>query len=288
MSKFARRAGPFGKLIESRRRQLQLTREELAGLVGLSADYLADLETRGTKRPRLEKLANIARIVACYSRDQAKKADVARGKPTWDEVNREVALEVMLLAMRVEVPDLFKNLGMIDFVKEIAEQHQEPEESEIWIISDILAEAIDPGTASKTADNIRDKRIRYRFFVPNSSADVHWRTAVDHIREALGTDGSRVHEHVSVYKLSDCAFACRLRIAGIGAPDSVQPSGRYTILGSGARDARLVNAPPALVANITTLLWTLCHRADAGPYEDPAVGAISKVFPQSEPRRGEK
>ncbi|NNC65708.1 MAG: helix-turn-helix transcriptional regulator [Gammaproteobacteria bacterium] len=263
----------FGELLKQRRKDLNLTRKVFAQRAGLSEDYLTDIEIR-SKTPSVEMLFDIIRIASCKNAAQVETADVEKEKPDWREVNNEVFMAMILATKGIYANDLLLS-AHADFQREIEEQH-----GEVWILSNILAEAIDPEVAKRTAENIRKKDMSYRFFVPYSARS-HWETAVEQIEDALGSDRKLMAERVRVYRVADLAFNCRLRIS---QPGSETAQARYSVGGTTGTNAEFVPAPLALIERTTTLLGELCNKADAGrPSVDPTVGCVERVYPPLKP-----
>lgn len=271
----------FGDMLRERREKLQLTRDEFASRASVSANYLISIEARGNRIPHRKKLLDIIRVASCWTPAQARTANAKKGLPPWTEINGAVVATMLTAVDDSAHVNLERDLRLHrhpTLKDELAEQHEEPEGSEVWILSDILAEAQDAEAAKRTADNIATKRMTYRFFVPFSSPQVHWQTAIDQLEAAVGrARKGLLQERVRIYRLSDCAFGCRVRIS---RPDSEAPVGRYSIGGTSGDAIEFVPAPPALMAKIATNLGTLCKRADAGwTSSDPVVGVIERVYP---------
>jgi len=263
----------FGELLKQQRKRLNLTRKVFAERAGLSEDYLTDIEIRN-KTPSVEKLFDIIRIASCKNRSQVETADARKEKPEWREVDNEVFMAMILATKGINAQELLLS-AHADFQREIDEQH-----GEVWILSNILAEAIDPDVAKRTAENIVKKGMSYRFFVPYSARS-HWETAVELIEDALGSDRKLAAERVRVYRTAELAFNCRLRIS---QPGSETAQARYSIGGTTGSKAELVPAPLALIERTTTLLGELCNKADAGrPSVDPTVGSVERVYPPLKP-----
>lgn len=271
----------FGETLKKRRQALHLTREEFATRTGISVNYLISIEARGNRVPHRKKLFDIIRVAACKSPQHAKTASAANEIPSWKEVDGTVVAELLTALDDLGQITLDKDLRLHrhpSFEDELQEQHEEQEGSEVWIISDLLAEASDDEAATKTAHNMLLKKMTYRFFVPFSSPELQWKTAVDQLAAALPKSHKDVlTEKVRVYRLSECAFSCRLRIS---LPGSEAPRGRYSIGGTSGDAIDLVPAPHDVIARFTANLGTLCKRADAGWLAtDPVVGVIERVYP---------
>lgn len=260
----------FGELLKKRRsKDLKLTREAFAKRAGLSLDYLTDIEIRG-KMPSIEKLFDIIRVASCRNESQARKADATKDKPHWREVDNAVFMELILATQGLYAHDV-RWSPHADFQREMEEQH-----GEVWVLSNILGEAIDLDVAKKTAENISDKGMSYRFFVPYSARS-HWQTAIEQIEDALGEDKDLLAERVRVYRVAELAFNCRLRIS---EPGSESPQGRYSVGGTTGDKAEFVPAPHAMIEKTTVLFGELCNKADAGrPSSDPTIGAVERVYP---------
>jgi transcriptional regulator with XRE-family HTH domain len=271
----------FGEILKERRKALKLSREGFAKRAGVSPNYIISIEARGNRIPHRKTLFDIIRIAACRDEDRATNANAERRRPSWGEVDGEVVVRMLAAVDDSAQIDVKKDLRLRrhpKFDEELQEQHAEPTGSEVWIISDVLAEANDPEAARRTAQNISEKKMMYRFFVPFSSSDLHWKNAIDHLSAALG-DSRRgfLEERVRVYRLSDCAFNCRVRISQPGTDTS---QGRYNIGGVSGDEIELVPAPHSLMTWTAKNLGTLCERADAGwPSSDPHVGLIERVYP---------
>ena len=258
----------FGEILKARRKHLHLTREEFAAHASLSPDYLTDIETRD-KTPSVEKLFDIIRIASCKNSEQVRSADTSKDKPAWKDVDNQVFMAMILATKGIYARDLLLD-AHADFEREMQEQH-----GEVWIVSDVLGEALDPAIARRTAQNIRGGMF-YRFFVPYSARG-HWETAVEHITDALGSDKDLAAKHVRVYRTAELAFNCRLRIS---QPGSAVSEGRYSIGGTSGERAEFVHAPPSLIEKTTVLLGELCNKADAGrSSSDPTVGSVERVYP---------
>jgi transcriptional regulator with XRE-family HTH domain len=282
VSTYSQAMSTFGETLKKRRQALHLTREEFATRAGISVNYLISIEARGNRTPHRKKLFDIIRVAACKSPQQAKNASAAHGIPLWKEVDGTVVAELLTALDDLEHIELDKDLRLHrhpSFEDELQEQYEEQEASEVWIISDLLAEASNDEAATKTAHNMLRKKMTYRFFVPFSSPELHWKTAVDQLAAALPESHKDdvLSERVRVYRLSECAFSCRLRIS---LPGSEAPRGRYSTGGTSGDAIDLVPAPHDVIARITANLGMLCKRADAGWLAtDPVVGVIERVYP---------
>lgn len=271
----------FGETLKKRRQALRLNREEFATRTGISVNYLISIEARGNRIPHRKKLFDIIRVAACKSPIHAQTASAADGIPSWKEVDGTVVAELLTSLDDLEQITLDKDLRLHrhpSFEDELQEQDEEQRGSEVWIISDLLAEAMNDKAANTTANNMLQKNMTYRFFVPFSSSELHWKTAVDQIAAALPESQKDVlTENVRVYRLSDCAFTCRVRIS---LSRSEAPRGRYSIGGTAGDAIDLVSAPPDVIARITSTIGTLCKRADTGwTATDPVAGVIERVYP---------
>jgi transcriptional regulator with XRE-family HTH domain len=260
----------FGEILKKRRsKDLKLTRVEFASRADLSVDYLADIEIRN-KTPSVDKLFDIIRVASCRDPSQVRTADAVKKRPAWNELDNAVFMDMILAAKGIYAQDLLWS-AHADFKREMEEQH-----GEVWILSDVLAEAIDPDVAKRTAENLRTKGMSYRFFVPYSARS-HWETAIEQIEDALGPDKGLLAQRVRVYRVAEVGFNCRMRIS---QPGSESPRGRYSVGGTTEDKAEFVQAPHALVEKTTILLGELCNKADAGrPSNDATIGAVERIYP---------
>lgn len=141
-------------------------------------------------------------------------------------------------------------------------QSQAPEESEIWVLSDVLAEGERRDFAETTAQNIVERRMRYSYFIPFSVGEgFNWQRAIRWIEDHMQSLDPKadLRRNVAVYQLSDCAFSARLRITN---PRSNMPSARYSL---GAREwtqAMFMPAPTDLVVSTVARLIELLARVE--------------------------
>ncbi len=164
--------------------------------------------------------------------------------------------------------------------------------SEIWIITDVLGEAEDRTYARKTVDNILNRRLKYRYFLPFDSQE--WIQAKEWLEDearSAGADPDVLEGYISVFDLSDCAFSCRLRITN---PRSTHPVARYGFGPRATAQAMFPAAPMDLVIRTVTTLTRLLRKLEdreRQPNQDdqskpgPAVGShelgfIRRRFPE--------
>lgn len=265
----------FAHVLKKYRRLRDFSQAELAKLISKSPQYISALERqKGAKSPSVQALKELVNVLA---------RDETTGVIDF-QAARDLAFSGVGLDITLPIPvNIEEELGQ-------AEAH---EESEIWVFTDILAEAESRDFAKITAANIVNKRMRYTYFVPFSGEGFNWQRAIkwllDHAR-LLDADLELPKESISIYQISDCTFTSRLRITN---PRSNEPSARYSLGARGKTHLMFSPAPTDLVLKtVHTIieLLSLVEEQEQGqtpegePPNDSIVGHqklgfIRRVFP---------
>lgn len=275
----------FAELLRARREHLGFTRAGLSKLADISADYIVELEglkSGRTKTPSIEKLKNLAAVLAARSQEQA--ADVAKSlaSPPWHELDRPEAARLILSLFDIDV----RTLGMSEpkrIQSEISAQLETPRGGEIWIISDTLAELQIEDFAESTAENVMNRDVGYRYFVPHSRID-DAKDAIQAIRShlpresvaELPSEQDRAHfdSLVALYDMCEAAFFARLRIS---QPGTNEVNGHYILGGSSASAAEPKQAPAELVVRAVDVVSRMLARADSGRPIPAELGSLKRV-----------
>lgn len=211
----------------------------------------------------------------------------------WEEttglVNYQAAAELTLSGIDMDMPFEIP----VNIEDEMESQSEAPEGSEIWVLTDFLAEGKHRRFAEVTAKNIVERRMVYSYFIPFSSGEgFNWRRAIQRIENHVGgLDPSfDPNKSVAVYQLSDCAFSARLRITN---PRSDVPTARYSLGTSKSTHLMFTPAPTELVLNTVAWLTELLSRVEEEEHTSapklepingkalghPKLGFIRRVFP---------
>lgn len=189
----------FAHFLRFYRQERGETQAHVAKIVSTSPQNISALERQdGAKTPSMKVLKRIVRHLAWDSE-----------KALW---NIQAARDLAFSGLDLDLPLLVS--ANID--QELASQAESPEGSEIWIVSDVLAEAESREFARHTVKNILKRKLRYTYFVPFSSAErFHWEKALKWLQDEAKRHEKgreRLDERVAVFQVSDCAFSARLRI----------------------------------------------------------------------------
>lgn len=265
----------FAHFLEKYRRRGGFSQAELAKRISKSPQYISALERqKGAKSPSVQALKELVNALA---RD--KKTRVIDFRAAVD-----LTLSAMDLDIAFEIP--------INIIEELESQAEVPEESEIWILSDILAEAESKDFAKITAQNIVERRVRYTYFVPFAAEDLNWQRAIKWLLDYV--DLELLKESTSIYQISNCAFTSRLRITN---PRTNESSARYSLGARGKTHLRFYPAPTELVVKTVHTVMELLLRVEeqeqgqTREHEPPndsivghqKLGFMRRVFP---PRAG--
>jgi transcriptional regulator with XRE-family HTH domain len=278
----------FAAILRKHRERLGLSRKQLAIQTDLSPNYigmLEDADNAAEKTPSIETLRLLIKHLA-----QSKS-----------KFNRRIAMEIAWAAVGagMQLPPL-EEVAPPTLREEIDSQRELPKGTEIWIVSDVIAEGQHVRYANATAYNIVSKSFKYTYFVP-FRLQGNWMVAHEYLRDAVKAADGCLEESVRVFAISDCAFACRLVITN---PASRTPHGRYSLVVDpdvpheqleDADDLGVVEpfvyrpAPSELVKSMTTTLSQLVKladlaiaRGDAGVVIDSSreLGSIQRLFPR--------
>jgi transcriptional regulator with XRE-family HTH domain len=273
----------FESLLKDARTRLNLSREKFAALVGIKADYLADLEggRQGNKKsPSLKTLKALVQIASSRTLDQALQlaAHVQDADFPWLTVDRVRAMELILAALDIDATD-FRELG--DTLDDEFDLQEAAVDGPVdyWVVSDALAESESSTFARRTANNIQINKATYRYFIPFDNQDITWQGAIDNIRVHL--DEERLRSSLRVYKVSSLAFGCRVRIS---APLTAKTKGVYNIGGSATTAAVFRTMPPDRLVALTNWLNLLCREADKTDSLEADIhdiGRAKRVYPGS-------
>ncbi len=267
--------------IRFHRVRLGLTREALAKHIHRSASFIAALERRQPagdeiKSPSLDTLNRLIDVLA-----------TVEGKPN-EKITR-IAAQLAFAAVGLE-SSVFDDLGSQSVPDELENQASVLQQSQIWVLSDILAEGEDHAWAERVVQNIADRGVQYTYFVP-FGRQTNWATAIQNIKYALGKNNVEADEHVTAYRLSDVAFTCRARITN---PYSANPTGVYSVLvpsGNSVAAARSYEFPPmppeVVLGTVRTIKNLISledgHRRQSDQSSsvaaDPALGSIEHIYP---------
>ena len=272
----------FAKVLKQYRERAGLTRAELAGRIGKSPQFVGALEhIESPKTPSLETLKKLICVLA-----EPSQRDM-EGRQVSNALLRRVAADLALAAL--DLGTVMKaEPDAVTLDEEVEEQATVKEGARIWILSDRLAEALFDEIAEKTARTINQHKAHYVYFVPFRGWKSHWQVAIESLRTHLDT--SILHDHVTVYELSDCAFGCRLRITN---PHSENRTARYSLGAGDQSDLLYYPAPMELIVKTVETLSEICllekhkhHQSADGTVTDPQLGSIRRVFPERRASQG--
>jgi transcriptional regulator with XRE-family HTH domain len=247
----------FADVLRRYRERRRISQATLASEIDVKPQYISALENvKGGKAPSLKVLHRLVNSLG------------AQGLSTDWRLAAELSLAAIGVAVPFEMP--------ITMEQEIAEQRAVPTNSEIWILSDLFAEAILEEFAQATAENIR-RGVKYSYFVPFELQDLPARAAVDSIRQAGRLADDDLHRSIQLFGISNCAFTCRLRITN---PGKRSPSARYSVGSSARGDVLFYDAPLEMVTKTASVLHTLIYAQKTSqgdkPVGSPEIGYVKK------------
>jgi transcriptional regulator with XRE-family HTH domain len=219
------RSNNFGSVLQTYRENLNIKRSDFARALGISAAYIAKLESDG-KNPSVEMLAKIIHFL------QSSGADT------------NVSQDLLSSLLHINLPR--ENKDIISDKQELDEQNVIPVHSEILIISDKYLEGMSNQAALQTALNMQ-RGIYYKFFIPEC-LPTNWKLAFNAINNELKrteSDDKTIKEQLKVYELPDASFTSRLRITQ--DPTGNLIGSRYGIEGPKGNNC-FVNATPELIS----------------------------------------
>lgn len=269
----------FARLLKYYRKRSNLSQAELARRIDRSPHFVTMLENETD--PRAPSLDTLGRLVKVFATSQSPE----QGEMM---VDRERALDLMLSALELRAKP--EGLWHKNLEEEFRVQEEAPTGSEVWIVTDLLAEAIGQQYAQRTARVIATRRLSYKFFVPFGLGSANWHLAIHWMVQTASAD--LIRERVKIYRLPDCAFSCRLRILNpLGSSRSavvnLGPWGP-----SSTRDYMFVEAPKDEVSQMVRTLQYICvleearleSREQEKEHGDSTLGIGQRVFPDPQGR----
>ena len=225
----------FGKVLKRHREKQQLTLATLAEKIDRKPQYIWALESSlPEKTPSAKTLRLLIDALALPDGDASdggagvgqggrQDAGERRDRRDW-RMTIEMALAAIGLKAQFPLP---LTLG-----RDLDDQK---EASEVWVISNSLAEAEFKDVGRKTAENILERKTRYIYFVPFNIEPPLFRSTLKRIKAELGEIGGQeeksledlIAEHVQVVGVSTIALTCRMRIIHrqSGDPDAIYSAG---------------------------------------------------------------
>lgn len=264
----------FAQLLKRYRADLGLSAELLAKEIGKSQQYISGLENG--KKPSNTALPDLIRVLA--------KTRMPDNVEFYDQ---EKARKLLVAALELDdlMPEVSDEPASRSLTQEILDQLNLERESEVWIVSDLLAEAVDEQALENTAKAIRERNISYSYFLPfNSGSD--WKLVRRQLELQLEGD-TDLTDYVRFYHISNCGSLVRMRISN---PNSNRPTASYTLDAPEESKGRFrfFPAPRTSVENAVKTLRFLTELETLdgsnhpnSPVMDPENGSILKLYPKS-------
>lgn len=271
----------FSTILKKRRESLGLSRRELANKIKKSQSYILALEDPNSERkPSLETLRRIVFFLSC-NKEQFQSLSVDNINPVnWRKIDSKVPFRLILSAIGIE-PEVLSGLPFSRKDGELKEQTKLEEGAEVWVVSDLLYEAMSKEYAEYTANNIKKRGIKYIYFLPTYVHESHWKRAIEYIKAGISESAEMVHESVRLYYVARCAFGCRLRISN---PRGQSPTASYSLSSGPAREYLHYPVPSELITTMVRTFDELIHieeqKSDSDWAYSVELGAIRLIFPE--------
>lgn len=257
----------FRDLLDSR----ELTIAKIDKSIGISKQTLYSIENGDS--PSLKTIGKLIQFFCNNNNDPISIIE-----------KQKFSLLILGAALGIDLYDNRYQLSAMSVAEEENLQETLDHGSEVWVISDKLIELESEGGAKMTADLIREKNIKYSYFLPfdNSSYPA---ALIASLQNQLNDD-LILENHVAVYQLSDICFSSRIRITN--PLSGTDRNAVYSLVGQGKSNFLFYEMPQDLLSKTVDrikLLINLYHadiniRENTEKFPLSKLGAIKMFFPE--------